>query len=220
MATGGGKDSAALCICHVEKDETGQRLIIVDQVLERKPRFVMADVVREWAELLRAYRIHTVTSDGYAFKICADEWGRNKITNVKSENNTAQNYLRALPILMARRARLVDSETARKQFCCLQRIVVAGHESVEHAVHAHDDVACAIAGALATVDSTPAAWIIPMSVYAEAGLVGAGAVGNPPELGPDGRPGERLQAQLARGALSGASGRCIAGDAGWRPRFR
>jgi hypothetical protein len=198
-ATGGGKDSAALCIAHRIRDERGQWITVIDQVLERKPRFVLVDVIREWSELLRAYRISKVYSDGYAFQICADEWQRNKIENVKSDRTTAQNYLRALPVLMGRRVRLVDNEVARKQFAGLRRIVTAGHESVDHAAHQHDDVSAAIAGAIATLDSVAAPMVFSNELVAA--IDGRHAGGNPYGLRQPGA--ERNAAMAMRSGMGG-----------------
>ncbi len=148
MATGTGKDSAALAICHAVQDDA--RSVLVDLVRERKPRFVMADVIAEWAALLREYGISEVWSDGYAFGICADEWARNFTRNSKSENSTGENYIKVLPLLTSKRGHLSDDATTRKQLSGLVRVVRSGHETVEHAstASAHDDVAAAVAGCL------------------------------------------------------------------------
>ena len=61
------------------------------------------------------------------------------------------NYLAGLPLLLARRARLVDNAVLRAQLAGLERRVHAGdRESVSHApsAGAHDDVAAAAVGAL------------------------------------------------------------------------
>ena len=124
--------------------------LVVDLVRERRPRFVLNDVIAEWAGLLDNYGITQIWSDGYAFGISADIWSRNGITNIKADNDTSTNYLCALPFLTSRRSRLIDVETIRKQFAGLQRTVRGGYETVEHAktASAHDDVATAVAGCL------------------------------------------------------------------------
>jgi len=156
MATGTGKDSAALSICHACHDSA--RSVLTDLARERRPRFVMADVVAEWAKLLREYGVNEIFSDGYAFGICADEWARNGIKNTKCEHDTGENYLRCLPLLTSKRARLVDNATLRKQLSGLTRVVRSGHETVEHATtaSAHDDVAAAVAGCLVRAASEKA----------------------------------------------------------------
>lgn len=148
VATGTSRDCAALCIAHQVNDQA--RSVLVDLIRERKPRYVLADVIAEWAVILRRYGINTVYSDGYALGICQDMWARNFITNEKSENSTSENYLHALPLLTAKRGHLLDDATTRKQLASLTRVVKSGHEEVEHPRTAggHGDVASAVCGAL------------------------------------------------------------------------
>jgi hypothetical protein len=149
MATGTNQgDSAALAIAHQVDDAA--KSVLVDVTQERRPRFVLADVITDWANLLRGYGINKVWSDGYAFKICADLWARSGIENLKSENDTSDNYLQVLPLLTSKRGRLHDDATLRKQLSGLSRVVKSGHEVVEHprTSTAHDDVAAAVCGAL------------------------------------------------------------------------
>ena len=142
------RTAAALCIAHQVNDDA--KSVLVDLVRERKPRFVLADVIAEWAVILRQYGINTVYSDGFALGICQDMWARNFITNEKSPNNTSQNFLAALPLLTAKRGRLLDDVATRKQLAGLTRVVKSGHEEVEYPRTAggHGDVAAAVCGAL------------------------------------------------------------------------
>jgi hypothetical protein len=147
-ASGTGRDSFALAIGHALYDAA--RTITIDLLRERKPRFVAADVIAEYARILRTYGIGEIVSDNYAAGFSADEWARNGIRFRACDNSTAENFLRALPLLTSKRGRLIDDATLRKQFSSLQRRVVAGHETVGHAAvaSAHDDVAAAVAGCL------------------------------------------------------------------------
>jgi hypothetical protein len=145
-ASGTGKDSFALAIAHAVSDAA--RSVVVDLVWERKPRFVAADVIREYSGVLRHYGISEIISDNFAAGFCSDEWARNGIRFRACEKSTAENFLCALPLLTAKRGRLVDNVVLRKQLSGLQRRVVSGHETVGHAqmASAHDDVAAAVAG--------------------------------------------------------------------------
>lgn len=147
-AGGTGKDSFALAIGHAENDAA--RSVVIDVVRERKPRFVAADVIREYAGLLRTYGVHEVMSDDYAAGFSADEWQRAGIRFRSCANTTAENYLCALPLLTAKRAHLADHATLRAQLSGLERRVVSGHEVVGHEqrASAHDDVAAAVCGCL------------------------------------------------------------------------
>jgi hypothetical protein len=149
-ASGTGKDAFAFAIGHAVNDAA--RSVVIDLIRERRPRFVAADVIRELSDLLRNYGIGEIMSDNFAAGFCSDEWARNGIQFRACANNTAENFLFALPLLTSKRARLVDDATLRKQLSGLQRRVVGGHETVGHAqvASAHDDVAAAVAGCLVT----------------------------------------------------------------------
>src|SRR5262249_3488518 len=67
------------------------------------------------------------------------------------EDTTSENYLTALPVLLARRVRLLDHKTLRSQLTSLERTISAtDKETVTHPKHgnAHDDVATAVCGAI------------------------------------------------------------------------
>jgi hypothetical protein len=147
-AGGTGKDSYALVISHTEPD--GSEMI--DAVRERKPRFVPAQVIAEYAALLKSYGVSEVWGDKFAGGFHADEWVRNGIAFRAAPLTTSENYLSALPAFLARRVRLLDSTTLRNQLTSLERRVGAGDkENVSHPDHAgaHDDIAAAVCGAIA-----------------------------------------------------------------------
>jgi hypothetical protein len=145
-ASGGtGQDSFALAIGHV--DDLSES-IVVDLIRERKPRFVAAEVIREYADILRQYGVASVTGDSFGGGFTSDEWSRAGIQFMPSKTTTAENYLRALPLLTSKRGRILDHATLRTQLAGLERRVVAGRETVDHARGAHDDVATAVCGVL------------------------------------------------------------------------
>jgi hypothetical protein len=147
-AGGTGKDSYALVVSHTEPD--GSEMI--DVVRERKPRFVPAQVIAEYAALLKSYGVSEVWGDKFAGGFHADEWVRNGIAFRAAPFTTSENYLSALPALLARRVRLLDNATLRNQLTSLERRVGAGDkESVSHPQHAnaHDDLAAAVCGVIA-----------------------------------------------------------------------
>jgi hypothetical protein len=160
-ASGTGRDSFALAIGHAVSDAA--RTIVIDLVRERKPRFVAADVICEYAQILRTYGVGEIVSDNFAAGFSSDEWARNGIRFRACENTTAENFLCALPLLTSKRGRLVDDITLRKQLSGLQRRVVAGHETVGHAqvASAHDDVAAAVAGCLVAACEARAVIVTP-----------------------------------------------------------
>ena len=148
-AGGTGSDSFTLAIARREFDQINTARL--DLLRERKPRFVPAAVINEYAGLLRQYRLREVQGDKFAGGFHADEWRRNGITFKACEKTTSENYLHALPMLLSGRARLLDNPTLRSQLIGLERHVQAGgRETVTHAnvASAHDDLAAAACGAL------------------------------------------------------------------------
>lgn len=148
-AGGTGADSFALAISHKQFDTNGTT--VLDALRERKPPFIPAQVIAEYAALLKAYRISSVQGDGYAGGFHADEWQRNGIRFVPCDKTTSESYLYALPMLLSGRARLLDNVILRNQLTGLERRVMSGgRENICHPniSNAHDDVACAACGAL------------------------------------------------------------------------
>jgi hypothetical protein len=148
-AAGGlGSDSFTLAIGH--RDYATNK-VVLDAVREHKPKFIPRDVIHEYAELLKSYKVFTVMGDGYGGGFHADEWRQNRVTFQPCEKTTSENYLFFLPMLLSERCRLLDSATARSQICSLEHHTQpSGREKVDHPQHAnaHDDVSCAIAGCM------------------------------------------------------------------------
>ena len=148
-AGGTGSDSFTLAIAHRLPDKDGT--VVLDLLRERKPRFVPADVVREFATLLKSYGISEVQGDKFAGGFHADEWTRNGIRFKPLDFSTSEAYLKALPMFLSKRAKLLNSSTLRHQLASLERHVSSGHEVIKHpqVASAHDDVATACCAALA-----------------------------------------------------------------------
>ena len=151
-AGGTGQDSFAIAVAHREKPGGA---VVLDALRERRPRFVPAAVVAEYAALLKSYGISKLQGDRWGGGFHADEWRRQGITYEACERNTTENYLASLPLLLSGRARLVDDPVLRQQLAWLERRAHAtGRESVSHAraQSAHDDVAAAACGALVAAE--------------------------------------------------------------------
>jgi hypothetical protein len=148
-AGGTGRDSFALAIAHRESKD---RVLVLDRVIERKPRFIASAVVAEFAAILRQYKIAEVWGDAFAGGFHADAWAHHKIKFRPAERTTSENYLTLLPLLtQPGRTRLLHDPGLRHQLAGLERRVHGGdRESVSHAdtSNAHDDIAAAAAGAL------------------------------------------------------------------------
>jgi hypothetical protein len=166
-AGGTGSDSFALCIAHYDKQRDA---IVVDLVREYKPRFVPRTVITELSKLLQAYGIASVMSDNFGAGLTSDEWLRNGVRFLKCARDTSDNYLFALPLLLAGQVRLVDNATLRSQLSSLERHAMAHGEVVRHpaVASAHDDLATAVCGAVVMVQRAaqrPQLKIVQPSVY-------------------------------------------------------
>jgi hypothetical protein len=165
-AGGTGKDSFSLAVAHREPDGTA----VLDFIIERKPRFVPAAVVKEYAGILKLYGITSIKGDRYSAGWNADEWTRNGIQYEPSELTKSELYLAALPMLLSGQVRLLDNPTLRDQFTGLERRVHStGRESVDDngSASANDDLANACAGAIVQISSAEAPLIITAEFAAE-----------------------------------------------------
>jgi hypothetical protein len=146
-AGGTGKDAFSICIAHREKDGT----VVIDFLRERRPRFVPAEVVAEYAAILRLYNVTQITGDRYSSGWNADEWSRAGFRYLPSERTKSEVYLASLPMLLSGQVRLIDNEAMRQQFVGLERRVHSnGRESVDDsgAASANDDLSNVCAGAM------------------------------------------------------------------------
>ena len=143
--SGGSSDSMTLGIAHKEQEQ-----LIVDCLLERKPPFSPESVTAEFSATLKQYRIDTVTGDRYA-----GEWPREKFREHGIEYRTAgktrsELYLELLPALTSARVTMPQNDRVFGQLINLERRTSrAGKDTIDHPRGGHDDIANALAGAVA-----------------------------------------------------------------------
>jgi len=145
--SGGSADSFTLAIAHKEGDGA-----ILDAVRERKPPFNPSDVVGEYAALLKSYGITSVTGDRYAGEWPREQFRKHGIQYEPSPKPKSDLYRDLLPLLNSKRADLLDNDRLLNQVVGLERRTArGGKDSIDHAPGQHDDMANAVAGALATL---------------------------------------------------------------------
>jgi hypothetical protein len=136
-----GGSSFTLAIAH---RPFGSNTVVLDLVRESKAPFSSFAVIAEYAKILKSYGISEVYADSHGFGIFDDEWNRNGINVRKSEYTTVEKYLKALQIIRAHRACLLDDKTLKSQLMILEhRTGDKGSVSVECPRNALDDVAAA-----------------------------------------------------------------------------
>ena len=142
--SGGSRDSMTLGIAHWKKDEA-----VLDCVREVRPPFSPDAVTKQFADTLKSYHLNTVTGDRYGGEWPRERFRKHGIFYRPSEQVKNEIYSNLLPLVNARRCRLLDHPRMLSQLSGLERRTArSGKDSIDHRVGAHDDVANAAAGAL------------------------------------------------------------------------
>ena len=223
-ATGSGADAMALAIVHVQDG-----IAVPDLTIQTKPPFSAAAVVDEWGPLLRAYRCPTVYGDNFGAGLVRDLFQQRIGVNYISHGVPTKSalYLTTLTYVNSRQCRLFDIPRLLDQALLLERSPGRdGHDSVDHAFGAHDDLINAYAGAVAmalrhATISPPMTFTSPIVFDLQTGDTLTIAAPPDPRVpahylkGPD----EPWRAFVgAGGAIQSSPGWCPPG--GWTPRKR
>jgi hypothetical protein len=145
--SGGSADSMTLAIAHREG-----RVGMLDALRERRPPFSPEDVVSEFAELLKRYRIARVQGDRYAGEWPREAFRKYGVTYEASARPKSDLYRDLLPRLNSREVELLDEPRLVPQLVGLERRTArGGRDSIDHAPGSHDDIANATAGVLVNV---------------------------------------------------------------------
>lgn len=134
-----------LAISHIDSQRR-----VLDTVREVRPPFSPEQVVEDFAALLKSYGIHSVTGDRYG-----GEWPRERflvhgISYEVADRPKSDLYRDLLPLLNSGQAELLDNAKLISQICNLERRTArGGRDSIDHPPNGHDDLANAVAGALA-----------------------------------------------------------------------
>ena len=148
--SGGSADSMTLAIGHKEDNVT-----ILDAVRERRPPFSPEDVVFEFGDLLKSYRIDKVQGDRYAGEWPRERFREKGIKYEPAPKPKSDLYRDLLPALNSRRVDLLDDPRLIAQIVGLERRTSrGGRDSIDHPPGAHDDLANAVAGVVAAL-ATP-----------------------------------------------------------------
>jgi hypothetical protein len=165
-AGGSGTDSQTICVSHRD----GER-VIVDAIREVKPPFSPELVVQDFAQLIKSYRISTVTADRFAGAWVAERFRVHGVECAQAAKPKSDLYRDFLPIINSGGVELLDHAKATAQICSLERRTArGGRDSIDHAPGGHDDIANVVAGAVvgtAISQGGPEGWIEFMRRQAE-----------------------------------------------------
>lgn len=107
VAGGGGKDSYALAIGHLEEDRA-----VIDVVRSRAPKFNPDEVTAQYCELLKKYGISEVIGDKFSGDWASNSFAKHDIGYEKSEKTKSELYLEAESPFNVERVDIPDKEKA------------------------------------------------------------------------------------------------------------
>jgi hypothetical protein len=152
--SGGSSDSFTLAISHAQDGRA-----VLDLVREVKPPFSPEATTREFAAVLKSYKVTLVSGDCYAGLWPREQFLKFGIQYEPSELDRSALYLELLPAVASGQCELLHSQRLIGQFCGLERRTArSGKDSVDHAPGNHDDLANAAAGALVRALAACKAW--------------------------------------------------------------
>lgn len=148
--SGGSSDSMTLAIAHLDR----QRRPVLDLIREARAPFSPEAVVKEFADVLKTYRIFRVEGDRYAGEWPRERFSVHNISYDIADLSKSQIYQAVLPLLNSTKCQLLDNARLIMQLGLLERRTArGGRDSIDHPPGAHDDVANAVAGVLTKIVS-------------------------------------------------------------------
>src|SRR5688500_2411018 len=105
-AGGSGTDSMTVAVAHGEERD-GQVVAVLDAVRERRPPFSPEQVVAEFAELLKSYRVDRVVGDRYAGEWPREQFRKHGVEYEPSERTKSDLYRELLPLVNSARVELL-----------------------------------------------------------------------------------------------------------------
>lgn len=143
--------------------EAGSRVVVAG-VWGRKGS--PAEIVAEYAAILRDYGVREVFADRFAAGWPVGEFLRHGIKLTHTDKNRSQLYSEVLPLFNTGRIELPDDTTLINQFAGLERRAGRNQEIIDHPPGQHDDHSNAVAGlAYHTLGKQPASSGPSMTFY-------------------------------------------------------
>jgi hypothetical protein len=142
--SGGSADSFTLAIGHLDQSRD---VVVIDALRERRPPFSPEQVVGEFADLLKTYKVARISGDRFANIWPVEVFGKVGINYEQNADPKSTIYTNLLPLINSCRVELLDEPRSIAQLCSLERSSVRGGQSkIDHPPNSHDDCINAIAG--------------------------------------------------------------------------
>jgi hypothetical protein len=151
--SGGSADSMTLAVSHYD---AGTEVVIIDAIREAAPPFSPEAVVSEFSALLKTYKVASVHGDRYGGVWPVELFAKHGIGYVNDVPSKSELYAAALATINSARCELPDIPKLMSQLVSLERRVGRGRSSIDHPPGMHDDLANAVAGAIALSVQSPA----------------------------------------------------------------
>jgi hypothetical protein len=158
--SGAAQDAMTLCIAHADTSSGVERRGLVDVIREVRPPFSPQEVVGQFSDLLKEYRVAKVSGDHWGGEWVVEAFRERGISYARSDKVKSAIYQEFLAPLNSGRIELLDHPRLISQLCALERRTGrgTGRDSIDHPPGAHDDVVNAVAGALVLAVGGAAPW--------------------------------------------------------------
>jgi len=131
----------------------GERMTL-DLLHGRKPPFDPTQVVKEFCQVLKSYRVFEIIGDRYAGEWVREAFSKHGIYYKHSELTKSELYLESLPLFAQGAVDLLDYQPLTVELLQLERRTArSGKDSVDHPPGGHDDHCNAVCGTLALLGS-------------------------------------------------------------------
>jgi hypothetical protein len=143
-ASGGRRDEFTLCVAHLGEHNR----VVIDVLRAWHPPFNPSGVVAEAADLLKRYRVYSITADRYGAEWVSEAFRSQGVRHLASDLDRSALYLELLAVVNAGAVEIPDDPKLLRQLRGLERRRgSSGRDRVDHPRGQHDDRANVLAGA-------------------------------------------------------------------------
>ena len=97
-AGGAGGDSTAMAIGHVEEHGDREPTFVVDAIIERLPPFAPSETLKDFAKILKEYKVFKVVGDRFAGDFPAEAFSKSGVTFEATDHSKSEIYKNCVAI--------------------------------------------------------------------------------------------------------------------------